>query len=107
MREKIDIERKKELEAKGWKFGGAEDFLGLTDEELMYIEVKITLSVMVKDFRERKGLTQIAAAEILKSSQSRISKIEKADPTVSIDLQIKSLLALGASKREIGQKIAF
>ena len=68
--------------------------------------MKITLSEMVKDYRERRGLSQIAAAEILKSSQSRISKIETADPTVSIDLQIKSLLALGATKEDIGQKIA-
>jgi predicted XRE-type DNA-binding protein len=102
----MNSKRRKELEAKGWKFGGVEDFLGLTEEELEYIEVKITLSEMVKDYREKRGLTQIAAAEILNSSQSRLSKIETADPTVSIDLQIKSLLALGASKQEIGQKIA-
>ncbi len=102
----MNSKRRKELETKGWKFGGVEDFLGLTDEELEYIEMKITLSEMVKDYRERRGLSQIAAAEILKSSQSRISKIETADPTVSIDLQIKSLLALGATKKDIGQKIA-
>ncbi|RLC98158.1 MAG: transcriptional regulator [Chloroflexi bacterium] len=102
----MNSKRRKELEAKGWKFGGVEDFLGLTDEELEYIEVKITLSEMVKDYRERNGLTQIAAAKILESSQSRLSKIETADPTVSIDLQIKSLLALGATKEDIGQKIA-
>ena len=102
----MNSKRRKELEAKGWKFGGVEEFLGLTEEELEYIEVKITLSEMVKDYREKRGLTQIAAAEILKSSQSRLSKIETADPTVSIDLQIKSLLALGATKQEIGQKMA-
>lgn len=97
--------RRKELEAKGWKYGGIEDFLDLSDEEVEYIELKIILSDMVKDFREKRGLTQITAAKILKSSQSRISKIETADPTVSIDLQIKSLLALGATKQDIGQKI--
>jgi len=102
----MNSKRRKELEAKGWKFGGVEDFLGLTEEELEYIEVKITLSEMVKDYQEKKGLTQIAAAEILKSSQSRLSKIETADATVSIDLQIKSPLALGATIQEIGQKIA-
>jgi len=102
----MNNKRRNELEAKGWKFGGVEDFLGLTDEELEYIEVKIILSEMVKDYRESRGLTQVAAAEILQSSQSRLSKIETADPTVSIDLQIKSLLALGATKEDIGQKIA-
>ena len=102
----MEIKRRNELEAKGWKFGGAEDFLCLTDEELEYIELKITLSEMVKEHREKRGLSQVNAAKILKSSQSRISKIETADPTVSIDLQIKSLLALGATKEDIGQKIA-
>jgi len=102
----MNNKRRIDLEAKGWKFGEVEDFLDLTDEELEYIEVKNTLGKMVKDYREGRGLSQIAAAEILNSSQSRISKIETADPTVSIDLQIKSLLALGAAKEDIGQKIA-
>ncbi len=102
----MNSKRRKELEARGWKFGGVEDFLGLTDEELEYIELKITLSEMVKEHREKRGLSQVTAAKILKSSQSRLSKIETADPTVSIDLQIKALLALGATKEEIGQKIA-
>jgi transcriptional regulator with XRE-family HTH domain len=53
---------------------------------------------MVKEYREKRGLSQVNAAKIIKSSQSRLSKIETADPTVSIDLQIKLLLALGATK---------
>ena len=65
------------------------------------------MSEMVKDMRERKGLTQIKAAKLIKSSQSRLSKIESADTSVSIDLQIRSLLALGASKEEIGQRIGY
>ena len=102
----MEINRRKDLEAKGWKFGGVGDFLGLTDEEFEYIELKITLSEMVKEYREKRGLSQVNAAKIIKSSQSRLSKIETADPSVSIDLQIKSLLALGATKEDIGQKIA-
>ena len=101
----MDKKRIKELEEKGWKIGGNEDFLDLTEEELYYIELKLILSEMVKDIRERKGLTQVNAAKILKSSQSRISKIEAADPSVSIDLQIRSLFALGVTKQEIGQRI--
>ncbi|MGB2962444.1 MAG: helix-turn-helix domain-containing protein [Anaerolineales bacterium] len=97
--------RIKELEERGWKVGGIEDFLELTEEELAYIELKLILSEMVKDLREKRGITQIQAAKIIRSSQSRISKIEAADPTVSIDLQIRSLLALGATKQEIGQRI--
>jgi ribosome-binding protein aMBF1 (putative translation factor) len=102
----LNNKRKKELETQGWKFGGFEDFLGISDDEFEYIEIKINLSEMVREFREGKGLSQADAAEILKSSQSWLAKIETADPTVSIDMQIKSLLALGATKQEIGQKIA-
>jgi len=40
---------------------------------------------------------------MVSSSQSRIAKIEAGDPTVTIDLLIKSLLALGVSPREIGR----
>lgn len=98
--------RRQELEAKGWKFGGFEDSLDLTDVELEYIELKIILSEMVRDCREGRGLSQVSTVKILKSSQSRISKIETADPAVSIDLQTRSLLALGAFKQDIGQKIA-
>ena len=101
----MDEHRIRELEQKGWKVGGVEDFLDLSEEELAYIELKVQLSEMVRDLREQKGLSQVHAAKMLKSSQSRMSKIESADPTVSIDLQIRSLFALGATKQDIGQKI--
>ncbi len=35
-----------------------------------------------------------------------IAKMEKGDPSVSIDLLIKSLLALGTTRREIAKAIA-
>jgi len=102
----MDKNRLKKLEEKGWKIGGIEDFLELSEEELAYIELKIILSEMVKDLREEKELTQVKAAEIINSSQSRLSKLEAADSTVSIDLQIRSLLKLGATKQEIGKRIS-
>jgi transcriptional regulator with XRE-family HTH domain len=46
-------------------------------------------------------MTQVALAESLKSSQSRVAKMEAGDTTVSLDLLIKSLLALGASNRDL------
>jgi hypothetical protein len=42
----------------------------------------------------------------MNSSQSRIAKMEAGDPAVSIDLIIKSLLALGVSKKELGRSIS-
>ena len=45
-------------------------------------------------------------ARRLGSSQSRVSKLEKADPTVTLDLMIRSMLAAGATSRDIAATIA-
>lgn len=101
----MDKKKKKALESKGYKIGSAEDFLGLTKEESEYIELKLSLSQALAKQRKQKKLTQIQLAKMLKSSQSRIAKMEKGDPTVSLDLLIKSLLAVGATKKSIAKAI--
>jgi hypothetical protein len=40
---------------------------------------------------------------MVESSQSRIAKLEAGDPSVSLDLQIKTLLALGASRIDLAR----
>lgn len=94
------------LENKGWKIGSADDFLGLTPEESEYIDLKLSLSRHLRELRAKNKLTQVELAKMLHSSQSRIAKIEKGDPTVSIDLIIKSLLALGASRKQLARAIS-
>ena len=101
----MDKMKKKKLESKGYKIGSAEDFLGLSKEEAEYIELKISLSQALAKQRKQKKLTQIQLAKILNSSQSRVAKMEKGDPTVSLDLLIKSLLAVGATKKNIAEAI--
>ena len=98
--------KQKALEKKGWKIGSAEDFLDLSAEEAAYIELKLDLSRKLKAFRTMKKLTQADLARVVKSSQSRVAKMEAGDPSVSIDLLVKSLLALGVSKKELGQTIS-
>jgi DNA-binding XRE family transcriptional regulator len=105
-RKKMDKVKRKKLESKGWKFGSVQEFLGLSPEESAYIELKLKLSGSLKRYREGKNLTQIQLAQMLGSSQSRIAKMEAGDPSVSIDLLVRSLLALGVSNREMGQIIA-
>jgi hypothetical protein len=102
----MDREKKKRLEAKGWKVGSAEEFLGLSPEESAYIELKLELSKSLKECRQKKNLTQTELAEMLSSSQSRVAKMEAGDPSVSIDLLVRSLLVLGVSNKEIGKIIA-
>lgn len=102
---KMEKKRKKALESKGYKIGSAEDFLGLSKEESEYIELKLLLSQALSEQRKQKKITQIQLAKMINSSQSRVAKMEKGDPTVSLDLLIKSLLAVGATKKNIAEAI--
>ena len=97
--------KRKKLEAKGWKFGDMRDFLELSEEELAFIEMKLALGRSLKERRQKKRLSQAALARLVSSSQSRIAKMETGDASVSIDLLIKSLLALGASRKELARSI--
>ncbi len=103
---KMNKKKKKNLESKGYKVGSTEEFLGLSMEESEYIELKLALSQALAKRRKQKKLTQAQLAKVLKSSQSRIAKIEKGDPSVSVDLLVKSLLAMGANKKSIAKAIA-
>jgi len=101
----MDKNKKELLRAKGWEVGSTEEFLELSEEELAYIELKISLSRLTKELRVKRQLTQQQTADLISSSQSRVAKIEAGDPSVSVDLQIRSLLALGASKEELAEAI--
>lgn len=98
--------KREQLERKGWKLGSAEDFLGLSAEETAYIELKLALGQRLKAAREKKGMTQTDLARLAGSSQSRIAKMEAGDPSVSMDLIIKTLLAMGVSRKQIASSIA-
>lgn len=98
--------KRKKLAARGWRTGSAKDFLGLRPEEAAYIELRLKLANGLKMRRHSRGVTQTQLAQTLHSSQSRVAKMESGDPTVSLDLLFKSLLALGVSGRELAAIIA-
>ena len=98
--------KRKHLEAKGWRVGSTAEFLNLSPEEDAYVELKIKLASKLREWRVRRQLTQGNLARLVKSSQSRVAKMEAGDPSVSLDLLIRTLLALGASSREIARIIA-
>jgi len=102
----MNKEKQKILEKRGWKIGTAKEFLDLADEEASYIELKLKLSANLKKKRTKRNLTQVELARIIKSSQSRVAKLETGDPSVSLDLIIRSLLALGTSKKDIARTIS-
>ena len=98
--------KKKRLEAKGWRVGTVQEFLDLTPEEAAFIELKLRLSESVRNRRKRKKLSQTAFAKLINSSQSRVAKMEGGDPSVSVDLLIRSLLALGATEEDIATTVS-
>ncbi len=98
--------KRKRLEAKGWKVGTLEEFLNLSPEEVAYIELKHALSNSLRERRSKEKLSQVEVAKLFKTSQSRVAKMEAGDPSVSIDLLVKSLLALGASPKDLAKAIS-
>jgi predicted transcriptional regulator len=96
-------EKRRRLVARGWKVGTTQEFLHLTAEEAAYVELKVRLAVGLREWRRQRKLTQGELAKRLQSSQSRIAKMEAGDPSVSLDLLIRSLLTLGASRRELSR----
>jgi len=102
----MDKKKRKALEAKGYRVASVEGFLGLSKEESEYIELKLALCQGLAQQRKQSKLTQIQLAKKLGSSQSRVAKMENGDPTVSLDLIVKSLLAMGATKEDIARLVA-
>src|SRR6266705_348666 len=98
--------KRKRLEAKGWRLTSAEEFLGLTREEVALVEMKLALADAVKAQREKSHLSQIEVAARMKSSQSRVAKIEAGDPSVSLDLLVRALVSAGATKKEVAGAFA-
>lgn len=99
-------QKRRRLEAHGWRVGTAREFLRLSAEEAAYIDLKVRLAIGLRERRARGSLTQAALAQRLRSSQSRIAKMEAGDPSVSLDLLIRSLLVLGTSRRELSRIIS-
>jgi DNA-binding XRE family transcriptional regulator len=93
----MDSAKKKRLERAGWRVGSAAEFLNLSPEEAAYVEVKLHLAHELSRKRKKLRLTQVALAKRIRSSQSRVAKMEAGDPSVSIDLLVRSLIALGES----------
>jgi len=98
--------KKMRLEESGWTIGSADEFLDLSSEESAYLDLKLRLSDNLRKRRNQKKLSQQQLASLIKSSQSRVAKMEAGDPTVSLDLLVKTLLALGASDRDLADAIA-
>ena len=97
----MKVEKRRRLEAAGWKETTVQEFLNLSEADVQYIEMKLALSRLLRHVRERRRLTQTKAAALLKTSQSRLARMEAGDPSVSLDLLVRGLFALGATPRDL------
>jgi hypothetical protein len=93
------------LKAAGWAVGSVQDFLGLSEADAALIEMKLSLSRSLRERRQRQGVSQVELAKRLRSSQSRVAKMEAGDPSVSMDLLVSSLLVLGAKPTDLSRTI--
>ncbi len=101
----MNQDTRKRLEAAGARVTTVQDFLGLSEADMAFIEMKIALAKLLRECRKSADLTQAEAAKLFGSSQSRVAKMEAGDPAVSMDLLVGSLLKLGASPRVVGRRL--
>jgi Helix-turn-helix domain len=101
----MDKRKRGKLRAAGWTVGTSQEFLRLSDEEAAFVEFKLALSKTLQALRAAQELSQIDVAKRLQSSQSRVAKMEASDPSVSVDLLVKSLFRLGAQPSDIAKAL--
>jgi hypothetical protein len=99
-------QKRKRLESKGWRVGSAGESLDPSPDEEAYVELRLRLSEGLKKRLAGRKLNQTDLATIVRSSQSRMAKMETGDRTVSLDLLIRSLLALGVSRKDLAHIIS-
>src|SRR6266446_7779345 len=87
--------KRKALEAAGWKFGDAADFLAMTDEERQMLDLRVDAALAVRRQREAMKLSQHDLARRIRTSQPRIAKIEKAAKDVTLDQILRAYAAAG------------
>lgn len=101
----MDKKKREKLEAKGFKITSVAEFLELTPDETAIIEIRLDLSKALKEYRTKSKLTQGEFAKKLKTSQSRVAKMEAGDKSVSLDLLIKNLLKSGFDRKGLSEII--
>jgi predicted XRE-type DNA-binding protein len=91
----MDATKRKAIAAAGWKVGDAADFLGMSDEERQLLETRVELAAAVRRQREAVHLSQKQLGAILKTSQPRVARIERAASDVSMDQLLRAFTAAG------------
>jgi predicted XRE-type DNA-binding protein len=91
----VDTTKRKALEAAGWKFGDAADFLGMSAAERQLLDTRMSIAMAIRQQRESQKLSQKELGARLKTSQPRVAKIERAASDVSLDQLFRAYTAAG------------
>ena len=75
----MNEEKLKKLKDKGFEPTTVEDFLGMSEEEVSIMELRLALSRGIKNRRVESKMTQDQLAKLLETSQSRVAKMEAGD----------------------------
>jgi len=95
----MDTKKKSKLKKLGGRVASVREFLGMTETEAAVVEIRVELAAAVREKRLAAGLTQAGLADMVGSTQSRIAKIEAADPQASLESMVRALVAAGARVR--------
>jgi len=101
----MNADRKKRLEAAGFKFGTVGELFNLSEAEEFLVEVKVALAEAIRELREVRSLSQADLALLIGSGQARVSKLERALESTSLDTLFRCMLALGASRQDLAKTI--
>jgi hypothetical protein len=97
--------KRQRLEEAGWAVGSAADFLRRSRADEAIIEIRVALSAALRDRCRLLGLPQVALAERLGSSRSRVAKMATAEPSISLDLLVRALLTIGVTRRGLSRAV--
>lgn len=99
--------KREKLEQAGFAVSDTQEFLELSDAEMAMVDARVALAQALRHRRSRElKISQAAFAAKVGSSQSRVAKMEAGDPSVSLDLLIRSLVKSGASLEEVARVLA-
>jgi ribosome-binding protein aMBF1 (putative translation factor) len=99
----MNAAKRKKLEAAGFRIGDAEDFLNLSPEERELVDLRLRVSRVIRQRRQSQQLTQRELAARIKSSQSRVAKLESGAADVSLDLLFRGLFAVGGKLADLAK----
>ena len=101
----ISTKKKKVLESASYKVTDAAEWLGLSPEEEVIVNMRVNFAMEIERVCKERGITQHALAEKIGTRQSGVARMLNNPSKVTIDSLIKTLLALGATSKRIAALI--